>query len=532
MSERPHTAVTGADARPYDAGYVMPMTALLLLPLMLFAAFATDVGAWYVRAEQAQRAADAAALAGTVFLPDQLAATDAALDAAARNGFRDPAWVAINGGTANATVTVPGFSTDGGLIVEIETETPSYFGAVVLSSVEIERKSVASVNPPIRMGNPTNGMGTGNLDSSELGTTPDGMWLGFNGWCSDHQNGDPISVEHYGAWFAGGSTFSCGGPYTGLNPTYDPDGYDFIVDVPAGTGGVALEVFEPGLCTDADTSDLLYSANEGSNGGPPLRFRVYANDNTELYHEDNLSTTPVADVTYSTSDCTGGTGAGGRWYTIHTIGSGSSDVGRWYLQANAVPGTSYSNANFFALRARPLTDTQLCSSMTSSSCPELYAKDWLPVWRPSFGGAAIGPVQFFLADISDEYAGKTVEVKLFDAGEGMDNIQFKDPAGDSAAFEFRLANCSVGLICVNNTQWPEETTMTANDSCGSNPCLDVTGARFQDMWAVLEIELPADYSCGADCWWTVEYNPVSGGFVSDRTTWAVRVIGDPVHLTE
>ena len=75
-----------------EAGYVMPMTALILIPLMIFAALATDVGAWYIRADQAQRAADSAALAGTVWLPDETAAQNIVLDVAARNGFRDPAW--------------------------------------------------------------------------------------------------------------------------------------------------------------------------------------------------------------------------------------------------------------------------------------------------------------------------------------------------------------------------------------------------------------------------------------------------------
>lgn len=530
MNDRPETTEIEAD----EQGYVLPMTALLLIPLLLFAALATDVGAWYVRADQAQRAADAAALAGTVWLPDQNAAAVAAIDVAARNGFRDPSWVAINGGTANAVVTVPGITSSGGLIVDIVTDTPSYFGSMVLDSIEIERQAVAEVTSPVRMGNPSNALGTGNLDSSELGVPPDGVWLGFNGWCSDHQNGDPISVEHYGAEFSGGNRFNCGDAYSGLNPTYDDKGYDFIVDVPTGAGAVALEVFEPGLCTDNNSGDLLYSADEGNNNGPPLRFRVYANDSTPLYHEDNLSSSTVADVTYSTSDCTGGGGAGGRWYTFYTIPSGASSEGRWYVQANAVPGTSYTNMNMFSLRARPTGDTFLCSSMTDSTCPEIYAKDWLPVWRPQFGSYADAQdvvAEFFLAEISDEYAGRAVEIKLFDAGEGMHNVQFIEPGGDSAAFTWHMANCAVGLICSNPTQWPD-TSDGPDDDCGGNPCLHVTNSKFQDMWAVITIDLAADYSCGSNCWWKVQYTPVSGGVVSDRTTWAVRVTGDPVHLTE
>ncbi|MDH4075913.1 MAG: Tad domain-containing protein, partial [Acidimicrobiia bacterium] len=174
------------------------MTALLLVPLMIFASLATDVGSWYIKADQVQRASDAAALAGTVWVPDMTKATAVARDVAARNGFRDPAWTAAHGGTANASVTVPGLTDSGGLIVDITTTSPSYFGAVVLDHVSIERRSVAAVAKPVRLGNPSNALGTGNLASSELGITPDGIWLSLNGWCQDHQQGDPFSVGYYG----------------------------------------------------------------------------------------------------------------------------------------------------------------------------------------------------------------------------------------------------------------------------------------------------------------------------------------------
>lgn len=518
-----------------ELGYVLPMTALLLVPLMLFAALATDVGAWYVRADQTQRAADAAALAGTVWLPDQAAATSVAIDVAARNGFRDPSWVAINGGTSNATVSIPGFTSEGGLIVEIITDTPSYFGSLVLDSIQIEREAVAAVSPAIQLGNPSNGLGTGNLDSSELGIPPDGVWLSLNGWCQDHRQGDPISVGFYGADEAGGEYWNaCNTANLGPNPTLDPDGYTFVVDVPTGAGQVAIEIFEPGLCSDPDSSDLIYSAEDATySSGPRLNFRVFANDNTELYHQDNLSGTPVVETLFSNSDCAGGSGAGGRWYSLYTIPSGSAAEGRWYIQANVRAVSTERQLNSFAIRARPTADTLLCSSMTDPTCPDLYALEWLSVFRPDFGGGAGAgqPAEFFLAEISDLYAGKAVEVRMFDPGEGMNNVQFLDPAGNEVDFDFRLANCSVGLLCSNPAVWPE-TTDTSADSCSGVPCLDVTNSRFQDQWIVITSTLDGTYTCGSNCWWKVRYTPESSGSVTDRTTWSVRVIGDPVHLTE
>jgi Flp pilus assembly protein TadG len=517
-----------------EAGYVLPMMALLLIPLMIFAALATDVGAWYIRADEAQRAADAAALAGTVWLPDQAEATEVALDVAARNGFRDPAWVAVHGGTANATVSVPGVTDTGGLRVDVTTQSPSYFGALVLDSVSIERRSVAAVTRPVRLGNPSNGLGTGNLASSELGIPPDGIWLSLNGWCQDHQQGDPFSVGYFGTAQAGGNYWdACGSARLGPNPTLEPSGYTFVVDVPPGAGQVNVEVFEPGLCTDANGADQLYSAEDAIySNGPRLNFRVFANDDTELYHDDNLAQAPVANVLYDKTDCTGGSGAGGRWYTLYSIPAGAANEGRWYVQANVRQNVLEYNLNSFAVRARPSADTQLCTSMLDATCPELYALDWMSLYRPSFGGAFSGqPSEFFLADISDQHAGKSVEVTMFDPGEGMNNVQFLDPSGALADFTFRLANCTAGSMCSNPVIWPD-TNDADNDSCSGSPCLNVTNSRFQDQFVVITIDLPANYTCGTNCWWKVRYTPQTNGSVTDRTTWSVRVIGGPVHLIE
>src|SRR5690349_18516080 len=70
-----------------EKGYALVLAALMLLPLLAFAGFATDVGAWYARANRMQRAADAASLAGVVWMPDLAQARTVALATAQRNGF-------------------------------------------------------------------------------------------------------------------------------------------------------------------------------------------------------------------------------------------------------------------------------------------------------------------------------------------------------------------------------------------------------------------------------------------------------------
>ena len=53
-----------------QGGFVLLKFALLLVPLLLMVGFSVDVGYWYNRTAAIQKAADAAALAGVVWLPD------------------------------------------------------------------------------------------------------------------------------------------------------------------------------------------------------------------------------------------------------------------------------------------------------------------------------------------------------------------------------------------------------------------------------------------------------------------------------
>ncbi|MCU1358239.1 MAG: von Willebrand factor type domain protein, partial [Acidimicrobiales bacterium] len=72
-----------------DRGYVLVTFALLLIPLLLIAGLAVDVGGWYSRTSDLQKATDAAALAGVVWLPNVGLARTYAQEAAKRNGYED-----------------------------------------------------------------------------------------------------------------------------------------------------------------------------------------------------------------------------------------------------------------------------------------------------------------------------------------------------------------------------------------------------------------------------------------------------------
>jgi hypothetical protein len=61
---------------------------------------------------------------------------------------------------------------------------------------------------------------------------------------------------------------------------------------------------------------------------------------------------------------------------------------------------------------------------------------------------------------------------------------------------------------------------------------DGSGQKFQNGWLRFQIKLSSSYTCSTDCWWTIKYDfGGSGGLPNDRTTWAMTILGDPVHLT-
>ncbi|MEZ5341960.1 MAG: hypothetical protein R2706_11060 [Acidimicrobiales bacterium] len=137
-----------------------------------------------------------------------------------------------------------------------------------------------------------------------------------------------------------------------------------------------------------------------------------------------------------------------------------------------------------------------------------------------------------------EHAGKTLDIKLFDAGEGMNYLQVLSPTNVPQNFTWYSAACRDTGFCTSPDDLTGGTGMSG--SCAGKPCLSVTGNKFQNNEATLRITLPANYTCTTNCWWKVRYVPLSGidpatgqaYTVHDATEWSVAVTGDPVRLTD
>ena len=163
-----------------EKGYALILAALLLLPLLAFTGFATDVGAWYARASRIQRAADAAALAGVVWMPDLAQARTVALATAQRNGF-------VNGqDDITITVSPSAGSTRKLRVVIQDAKADQFFSSLFMGDVAITRAATAEYILPVPLGSPLNRFG----NDPAAGVTPN-FWASISGPFTDYNNGDP-----------------------------------------------------------------------------------------------------------------------------------------------------------------------------------------------------------------------------------------------------------------------------------------------------------------------------------------------------
>ena len=134
-----------------EQGISLIWLALMLVVLIGMAGFGLDLGWMYLSTTRAQKAVDAAALAGVVNLPGFIAqANQDAADAARANGY-DP------GGADTLTVTP---LADNKLHAELRTSIQPFFLKVLgFDQFNITRQATSEYIKPVPLGNPNNCFG-------------------------------------------------------------------------------------------------------------------------------------------------------------------------------------------------------------------------------------------------------------------------------------------------------------------------------------------------------------------------------------
>jgi hypothetical protein len=215
---------------------VLPLFAGILTVLLGFAGVGVDVWNWYHNAQQLQRAADAGALAGAVFMPD----SPTTAESTARG------VVGSNGYTAAADITVEPADRPSRLRVEVadtvENNFLQFFG---IEETRIDRDAVGEYAGRVPMGSPVNTLG----NDPTLGRRVD-HWVSDSGRGTTKQGGD----RYQSAVCSGEQAYNCPTGSEPENPEYDQEGYTYVVRVNEATvaSSLTFQIFDPALVPMAE----------------------------------------------------------------------------------------------------------------------------------------------------------------------------------------------------------------------------------------------------------------------------------------
>lgn len=238
--------------RRNQKGFVTLLVAMLIPTVfMVCAAFAIDTANWYAQERDMQKAADAAALAGVPYLPNDISgATTKAQAVAALNGYTN--------GVKGVVVSVGLGSRPTQLSVTISSPVSNQFASTFgVPTTTLARTAVADYQGPQPMGSPCNTFGneptsgTGGSSATPSGTalgskpfsncssTPQ-FWGVIEGPQTDKIQGDEFQTLNC----ASNDADNCA---SNQNSEYEDFGYTYVVKVQAAAVGtpVNLELYDP-----------------------------------------------------------------------------------------------------------------------------------------------------------------------------------------------------------------------------------------------------------------------------------------------
>ncbi len=505
-------------ARRDDRGFVLLFVAISMTMILLIAGFGVDLGAWYREGADLQRAVDAAALAGVIYMPGDPGKAQATVNATLeKNGVVD----GVGGIHVDFNPSI--FNPHRLEVCVTDDQVETYFTSIINLHPSIKKCGKAEYELPIPMGSPLNVM-----DANSLG----GIDLAINGYCSASEDGDQIN-SYWSQMFTipnrqTGYTGCDGTPPSTKNLDYDAKGYTYAVELPAGHPDTDVEVYDGAYETGSpiDGVQAVPSNPQVMTTKYTITDETGGYDQPFVYGNDTVLA-PSNDPAFANT-----------WVHLFTIPQ-SAPPGRYRIHvqntdASGAPcdTTSCADAhdlNGFDLRAHqsgvPFAQCTTTGPSADPTCPQVFAEQHLGV----FAHAATTHASFYLCSIDPFYAGHTLIIDLFDPGEGGQTIQVEDPGGRFPSFTW-------------------DTPDSAKDPSlryysGSGTSLDVSGIPgalpnrinpgiFNDRLVELRIPLPSDFSSyNGNTWWKLVYD-YGANRVGYRTTWSVRVDGDPVRLVD
>lgn len=586
---QPSAVEPGTPRRRRDeGGFAMIWTAMILVVMMGFCGFAIDVAHWYLWANREQHAADAGALAGVIFMPqDFTTASSVAKTTAQRNGF--PA----------GSIQVQSTSKPSQLMVTVTYSVDNFFGKILgKDTTTLKRSAIAEYQGPVPMGSPVNGMGNEPVvecdpddfaggsgdpayqacltreESKWVTDSNQGMfWVSISGARRDKGTGDAYQSMVC-------STSSDGCPVANQNADYSSEGYIYAVKVPSGAAGqsVTIQAFDPAWIEVADRCN-------------------HSNISTSPRPED-ISTGLVPDARYRYADgaaspfCSGDNRAGGETANGHvtTFILREPDGTPWSNADNPVitsctkqfvgftgalePRLNPSKPEYELTLAdgRTVADTfrqwvTLCT-ITGAQAGEylLQIKTNAPYGNPEAvdtsqgccanrfalrAGVASGSMPGMTAVANGIVIQAVGKLGIYANADGADtkfyltrilpdtagrwlSLRFYDTGDASTAGELRILpppEFAAGFTgCTYSGPY-------SGGQSQLNQCKVVglhSSNGFNGKWMQVNVPIPTNYTCNAGsdtgCWVLVQFIYPAGQSVTDTTTWTASILGDPVRL--
>lgn len=339
-----------------NRGVAIVYFALGLLVFVGMAGYAIDVSYLYKRRAQAQRAADASALAGAIQLAkgrDKTAADTEAKNLAIANGYDTSTNV-----TFTSVYPVPGNAN--WYQVRLTRVEPLFFMAALgFRNTTVGAQATALYEQPAEMGIYPVGQqygATGRMNLSVFG--PD----------AEKQNGDAYSVKRHDSFSA---AFIPGVSNGDANSDYTPDGYNFFLKIPNNFStlnnnkrDVWVEIFDPDCYNNGGDSP------DGTNRVDEIRsYKTYTKGTstkyTLLFTNGTADTSDDIELGTRTYDATNSAGTDMRWVMPNDGFKINLDDSRWGdLEYTAtafrvnVQSTVGTSENGFLMRAGPSRSAQ------------------------------------------------------------------------------------------------------------------------------------------------------------------------------
>jgi hypothetical protein len=522
-----------------EGGQTFVMLALMLTVLLGFSGIVIDV-AWYeVNLIRVQKAADAAALAGVVYLPGNVSgAQTAARSEATKNGYT----TGVNGATVSATIDP---LNNKGMLTTVTAPVNTFFARMFgVPTFTAFRRARAEFILPVPMGSPLDYFGVHVLcrntdtppacpavaSATGAGTLSTlGFWGAVEAKGTQRGNGDAYS------------TFYNGG--TSPNTAFDANGYSYVVELAAGTVNGTVYIYDPVFCATGAGTSTGRRLGVGDfwlgSGGTPIttEFKLWDMQGTPYsVSDDTLVATDgglfasMGGVDKSISykgDMQWGGGASGTsstypdcaatpfhnaWYPLAT----GLSAGEYRLQVvTSAGGLSQDAVNNWAIQV----------TRTAGPQGKIYGQSRMCVYV-NIAGTSI----FYLAQVDAVHAGKTLEIKLFDPGDIR-----------STSIRVKIPN-SAGYTDASFTYTATGATSPGTTSGGPTTSLTTANAStsfYNNQWLTILVNIPTTYgSTGPGSitpptetepgWWKIQYATTGTG--QDVTTWEVNIRGNPVHL--